>query len=139
THPHPKRNFVPTAVATKSGQVPVNAAKQSSPRVAASISTVRPVNTDAPKPKVNVALPTTYSYFKAHSLLLLLNLNQVRARTLFVLSSSNRGRLLGIIDLMRQKNETKGSESSLKNSTSWGELWKIWSKISKDEDFGRSP
>ncbi|GKE64087.1 hypothetical protein Tco_1518248, partial [Tanacetum coccineum] len=28
THPHPKRSFVPTAVATKSGQVPVNAAKQ---------------------------------------------------------------------------------------------------------------
>ncbi|GJZ08562.1 putative ribonuclease H-like domain-containing protein [Tanacetum coccineum] len=38
THPHPKRNFVPTAVATKSGQVPVNAAKQSSPRAAASIN-----------------------------------------------------------------------------------------------------
>ncbi|GJY41995.1 ribonuclease H-like domain-containing protein [Tanacetum coccineum] len=27
THPHPKRNFVPAAVLTKSGQVPVNAAK----------------------------------------------------------------------------------------------------------------
>ncbi|GJX84116.1 hypothetical protein Tco_0333597 [Tanacetum coccineum] len=54
-------------VATKSGQVPVNAAKQSSPRVAASISTARPVNTAAPKSKVNDALPTTYSYFKAHS------------------------------------------------------------------------
>ncbi|GJZ67274.1 hypothetical protein Tco_0630514 [Tanacetum coccineum] len=67
THPHPKRNFVPTAVATKSGQVPVNAAKQSSPRAAASISTARPVNTAAPKPNVNDALPTTYSYFKAHS------------------------------------------------------------------------
>ncbi|GJX94330.1 hypothetical protein Tco_0348916 [Tanacetum coccineum] len=67
THPHPKRNFVPTAVATKSGQVPVNAAKQSSPRAATSISTARPVNTVAPKPKVNDALPTTYSYFKAHS------------------------------------------------------------------------
>ncbi|GKD51817.1 hypothetical protein Tco_1280793 [Tanacetum coccineum] len=37
THPHPKRNFVPTAVVTKSGQVPVNAAKQNSPRAAASI------------------------------------------------------------------------------------------------------
>ncbi|GKC63576.1 hypothetical protein Tco_1096174, partial [Tanacetum coccineum] len=39
THPHPKRNFVPTA-----GQVPVNAAKQSSPRAAAaaSISTGNP-------------------------------------------------------------------------------------------------
>ncbi|GJR30563.1 ribonuclease H-like domain-containing protein [Tanacetum coccineum] len=67
THPHPKRNFVPTAVATKSGQVPVNAAKQSSPRAAASISTARPVNTAAPKSKVNDALPKTYSYFKAHS------------------------------------------------------------------------
>ncbi|GJZ65547.1 hypothetical protein Tco_0622243 [Tanacetum coccineum] len=39
THPHPKRNFVPTAIATKSGQVPVNVAKQIA---VASISTVRP-------------------------------------------------------------------------------------------------
>ncbi|GJZ13919.1 ribonuclease H-like domain-containing protein [Tanacetum coccineum] len=67
THPHPKRNFVPTAVVTKSGQVPVNTAKQSSPRAAASISTARLVNTAAPKSKVNDALPKTYSYFKAHS------------------------------------------------------------------------
>nr|GEU41051.1 ribonuclease H-like domain-containing protein [Tanacetum cinerariifolium] len=45
THPHPKRNFVPTTVATKSGQVLVNAAKQNS---AASTSTARPkVNTAA--------------------------------------------------------------------------------------------
>ncbi|GKC70693.1 hypothetical protein Tco_1116576 [Tanacetum coccineum] len=72
THPHPKRNFVPTVVATKSGQVPVNAAKQNSPRAATSISTARPVNTATPKPKVNAALPTPYSYFKAHSPLVLL-------------------------------------------------------------------
>ncbi|GJU57144.1 ribonuclease H-like domain-containing protein [Tanacetum coccineum] len=45
----------------------VNTAKQSSPRAAASISTARPVNTAAPKSKVNDALPKTYSYFKAHS------------------------------------------------------------------------
>ncbi|GJS25890.1 putative ribonuclease H-like domain-containing protein [Tanacetum coccineum] len=51
THPHPKRNFVPTAVATKSGQVPVNAAKQSSPRAATSISIARLVNTAALKTK----------------------------------------------------------------------------------------
>ncbi|GJU11604.1 hypothetical protein Tco_1134000 [Tanacetum coccineum] len=68
THPYPKRNFVPTTVVTKLGQVLVNTAKQSSPIAATSISTVRPVNTAAPKPKVNDALPTTYSYFKAHSL-----------------------------------------------------------------------
>ncbi|GJW86078.1 putative ribonuclease H-like domain-containing protein [Tanacetum coccineum] len=67
THPHPKRNFVPTAVATKSGLVPVNAAKQSSPREAASINTAMHVNTAAPKSKVNDALTKTYSYSKAHS------------------------------------------------------------------------
>ncbi|GKE56221.1 ribonuclease H-like domain-containing protein, partial [Tanacetum coccineum] len=39
------------AVATKSGQVPVNAAKQSSPRATSSISTTRPVNSAAYKPK----------------------------------------------------------------------------------------
>ncbi|GJW29085.1 hypothetical protein Tco_0045960 [Tanacetum coccineum] len=38
-----------------------------SPRAAASINTVRPVNTAATKSKVNDALPKTYSYFKAHS------------------------------------------------------------------------
>ncbi|GKA28160.1 ribonuclease H-like domain-containing protein [Tanacetum coccineum] len=69
THPHPKRNFVSTAVATKSGLVPVNVAKQTSPRAAASISTARHVNTVALKPKVNAASPTKYSYFKAHSAL----------------------------------------------------------------------
>nr|GEY26786.1 ribonuclease H-like domain-containing protein [Tanacetum cinerariifolium] len=68
THPHPKRNFVPAAVLTKSGQVPVNAAKQSSHRAAASVSAARLVNTAASRPNVNDALPTTYSYFKAHSL-----------------------------------------------------------------------
>ncbi|GJQ92721.1 hypothetical protein Tco_0003860 [Tanacetum coccineum] len=67
THPHPKRNFVPTAVATKLGQVPVNVAKQNSPRAATSISTTRPINIASPKLKVNDALPKTYSYFKAHS------------------------------------------------------------------------
>ncbi|GKA20331.1 ribonuclease H-like domain-containing protein [Tanacetum coccineum] len=41
------------AVATKSGLVPVNAAKQSSPRAATSISTARHVNTVALKQKVN--------------------------------------------------------------------------------------
>ncbi|GKF69524.1 hypothetical protein Tco_0202581, partial [Tanacetum coccineum] len=44
-----------------------NAAKQSSPRATTSISTVRTVNTATPKANVNDTLPTTYSYFKAHS------------------------------------------------------------------------
>ncbi|GJR27611.1 putative ribonuclease H-like domain-containing protein [Tanacetum coccineum] len=45
----------------------INVAKQNSQRAATSISTARPVNTAAPKSKVNDALPKTYSYFKAHS------------------------------------------------------------------------
>nr|GEV47517.1 retrovirus-related Pol polyprotein from transposon TNT 1-94 [Tanacetum cinerariifolium] len=53
--------------ATKLGQVPVNTTKQSSPREATSISTVRPVNTVVHKPKINDALPINYSYFQAHS------------------------------------------------------------------------
>ncbi|GJU21123.1 putative reverse transcriptase domain-containing protein [Tanacetum coccineum] len=53
--------------AQRLAQVPVNIAKKSSSRAAASISTTRPVNTTAPKSKVNDASPTKYSYFKAHS------------------------------------------------------------------------
>ncbi|GKC44253.1 ribonuclease H-like domain-containing protein, partial [Tanacetum coccineum] len=60
-------NYMPTVPELSLlGQVPVNAAKQNSPRAATSISTVMRVNTAAPKPKVNDALPITYFYFKAH-------------------------------------------------------------------------
>nr|GEZ35837.1 ribonuclease H-like domain-containing protein [Tanacetum cinerariifolium] len=67
THLHLKRNYVPATVLTKSGQVPVNTAKQSSHRVATSVSTAMRVNTAASRPHMNNDLPTTYSYFKAHS------------------------------------------------------------------------
>nr|GEV88896.1 retrovirus-related Pol polyprotein from transposon TNT 1-94 [Tanacetum cinerariifolium] len=46
-------NFVPKVVITNSGKVPVKAAKQSSPRAAASTSTARYVNTAANRPTVN--------------------------------------------------------------------------------------
>nr|GEU59976.1 retrovirus-related Pol polyprotein from transposon TNT 1-94 [Tanacetum cinerariifolium] len=67
SHPHPKRNFVLATVLTKSEQVPVNAAKQSSHKVATLVSAARRVNTTTSRPNVNNTLPTTYSYFKAHS------------------------------------------------------------------------
>nr|GEV38125.1 hypothetical protein [Tanacetum cinerariifolium] len=59
THPHPKRNFVPATILTKSGQVPFNAAKQSSHKAAASVSAARCVNTAAPRPNVNSTQPKT--------------------------------------------------------------------------------
>nr|GFB45780.1 hypothetical protein [Tanacetum cinerariifolium] len=45
-----------------SGQVPVNTAKQSSHKAAASVSTARRVNTAAPRPNVNSARPKTTQY-----------------------------------------------------------------------------
>nr|GFB88348.1 ribonuclease H-like domain-containing protein [Tanacetum cinerariifolium] len=67
THPHPRRNFVPTAVITNSGKVPVNAAKQSSPRAATSTSTAKYVNTAANKPTVNGIKPSLNVFHKSHS------------------------------------------------------------------------
>nr|GEW21349.1 retrovirus-related Pol polyprotein from transposon 17.6 [Tanacetum cinerariifolium] len=53
TRPHSKRNFVPAVILTKSGQVPVNATKQSSHKAVASVSAARRVNIAAPRPNVN--------------------------------------------------------------------------------------
>nr|GEU87077.1 hypothetical protein [Tanacetum cinerariifolium] len=53
THPHPKRNFVLAAVLIKFGQVPINAAKQSSHRAATSVSAARRVNTATSRPNGN--------------------------------------------------------------------------------------
>nr|GEZ61320.1 retrotransposon Orf1 [Tanacetum cinerariifolium] len=67
-HKEGRKGFLwEAAVLTKSRQVPVNAAKQSSCRAAASISAAKRVNTAASRPNVNNALPTTYSYFKTYS------------------------------------------------------------------------
>nr|GEW82349.1 hypothetical protein [Tanacetum cinerariifolium] len=63
-----KFNQSPRAVVlTKSGQVPVNAAKQSSHGAAPSVIAAKRVNITASRLNVNNALPTKYSYFKAHS------------------------------------------------------------------------
>ncbi|GJS99302.1 retrovirus-related pol polyprotein from transposon TNT 1-94 [Tanacetum coccineum] len=49
THPHPKRNFVPSAVLMKSGLKTLNTARQNSSRAALSVSIARPINTCLPK------------------------------------------------------------------------------------------
>ncbi|GJV28593.1 putative ribonuclease H-like domain-containing protein [Tanacetum coccineum] len=63
-----RRNFVPTAVLTKFGKVPISTARQSSSRAAAPVSAARPINTAAPKSFVNVAKPKPNVFQKAHSL-----------------------------------------------------------------------
>ncbi|GKB77917.1 hypothetical protein Tco_0944812, partial [Tanacetum coccineum] len=67
THPHPKRYFVPTAILTKSSNVPVNTAKQSSSKAVVSNSTARYVNTVASRPTMNGAKPSSNVFHKSHS------------------------------------------------------------------------
>ncbi|GJS75569.1 retrovirus-related pol polyprotein from transposon TNT 1-94 [Tanacetum coccineum] len=60
-------NFVPPALITNSGKVPVNTAKQSFSRAAVSTSTAKYVNTAASRPTVNVAKPNSNIFHKSHS------------------------------------------------------------------------
>ncbi|GKE08834.1 hypothetical protein Tco_1412385, partial [Tanacetum coccineum] len=62
-----RRNFAPTAVLTKSGLVPISAARQSSSRIATTVSVARPIKTAAPKPFMNVAKTRPNAFHKPHS------------------------------------------------------------------------
>ncbi|GKC15053.1 putative ribonuclease H-like domain-containing protein [Tanacetum coccineum] len=61
-------NLRKSEILTKSGNVPVNTAKPSSPRAAISNSTTRYVNTAASRPTVNGAKPSSNVFHKSHSL-----------------------------------------------------------------------
>ncbi|GJR17917.1 putative ribonuclease H-like domain-containing protein [Tanacetum coccineum] len=62
-----RQDFAPTTVLTKSGIVPISAARQSSSRAASLASAARPINTVAPKPFVNVTRPRPNAFHKSHS------------------------------------------------------------------------
>ncbi|GJW52011.1 ribonuclease H-like domain-containing protein [Tanacetum coccineum] len=62
-----QNKFVPSAVLTRSGRVPVSAAKQSSFRAAASIGVVKQVNTSTHTNKVNASKLRTNAFHKSNS------------------------------------------------------------------------
>ncbi|GJU65521.1 hypothetical protein Tco_1247356 [Tanacetum coccineum] len=62
-----RRNFAPIAILTKSGLVPISTTRQSSSSVVASVSTVRPIKTAAPKSFVNIAKTRPNAFQKSHS------------------------------------------------------------------------
>ncbi|GJW51871.1 putative ribonuclease H-like domain-containing protein [Tanacetum coccineum] len=62
-----QNKFVPSAVLTRSGRVPVNAAKQSSFRAAASTGAVKQVNTATHTNRVNVSKLRTNAFHKSNS------------------------------------------------------------------------
>nr|GEV14598.1 ribonuclease H-like domain-containing protein [Tanacetum cinerariifolium] len=66
THPHPRRNFVPSAMITNSVKVPFNTAKQNSPRAATSSSTARYVNIVVSRPTMNGAKSSSNVFHKSH-------------------------------------------------------------------------
>ncbi|GJV47710.1 hypothetical protein Tco_1437922 [Tanacetum coccineum] len=61
------KNNVGQAVLTRSGRVPVSAAKKSSPIATVSTSPTRPVNTATPKKSVNVSNSRRNTFHKSHS------------------------------------------------------------------------
>ncbi|GKF76599.1 hypothetical protein Tco_0229069 [Tanacetum coccineum] len=61
-----QNKFVPSAVLTRSGRIPISAAKQSSHKAAASTSAVRTVNTATHRNRVNVSKPRTNTFHKPH-------------------------------------------------------------------------
>ncbi|GJS96670.1 putative ribonuclease H-like domain-containing protein [Tanacetum coccineum] len=62
-----RNKFVPSAVLTRFGRVPVSAAKQSSLRATASTSTFIPVNTATHTNRVNISKLRTNAFHKSHS------------------------------------------------------------------------
>ncbi|GKE57110.1 putative ribonuclease H-like domain-containing protein, partial [Tanacetum coccineum] len=62
-----QNKFVPCAVLTRFGRVPISAAKQSSLRATTSTSTFRPVNTTAHTNRVNVLKLRTNAFHKSNS------------------------------------------------------------------------
>ncbi|GJS35042.1 hypothetical protein Tco_0533424 [Tanacetum coccineum] len=67
SHPHPKRNFVPRAVLTKSSLKTLNTARQNSLRAEVSVNTARPTNIAYTRPTVNCARPVSNVFNRAHS------------------------------------------------------------------------
>ncbi|GJW23426.1 ribonuclease H-like domain-containing protein [Tanacetum coccineum] len=119
-----KINFV-KSVATKSGQVPVNAAKQRSLRSGASISTTRPANTVAPKPKMNDALSIIYSYFQAHSPIRRVFNQKSAAKTNNFKEKVNTARVNNVITAGPKAvvSDVEGNrENAIKSSACW--IWR---------------
>ncbi|GKB45632.1 ribonuclease H-like domain-containing protein, partial [Tanacetum coccineum] len=67
SHPHPKRNFVPSAVLMKSGFKTINAARQNSLRASVSVNTAKQIKTVYPKSTMNDARTTSNVFKIAHS------------------------------------------------------------------------
>ncbi|GKE78797.1 hypothetical protein Tco_1544917 [Tanacetum coccineum] len=101
------------------------------------ISTVTPVNTVAPKPKVNDALPITYSYFKAHSLVKRAFNQKSAAKTNNFNEKVNTARVNNVTTVGPKAvvSATEGNgENVVKSSACW--IWrptgKVIDHISKD-------
>ncbi|GKB80023.1 ribonuclease H-like domain-containing protein, partial [Tanacetum coccineum] len=125
THPHPKGNFVPKAVLMKSGIKTLNTAGQNFSKAAVSVNTARPINTAYPRPTVNSARTASNVFNRAHT----------HVRRPFNKSTTNKNNNLNekgkIVEVYRfdetkeQKNETRGTNSALWNSTKDGGFYKI--------------
>nr|GEW03506.1 uncharacterized mitochondrial protein AtMg00810-like [Tanacetum cinerariifolium] len=124
-------------ILTKSGQVPINTAKQRSHRAATSVSAAKHVNTAASRPNVNNALPTTYSYFKAHSPVRRLFNQKLAAKTNNFIEKVNTAKVKNVTTARKKAivSTVEGNQNNaVKSSTCW--IWRpkgnLRDHISKD-------
>nr|GEV91470.1 hypothetical protein [Tanacetum cinerariifolium] len=125
-----RRNFAPTAVLTKSGIVPISIARQSSSRVAAPVSTARPINTAEPKPIVNVAKSKQNAFQKTHSLLRRPFHQQIALKNRYLVKTA-KVKSVNTVNTAKGKSMTgavgKQGSNAVKSSACW--VWRPKIKV----------
>nr|GEX43455.1 hypothetical protein [Tanacetum cinerariifolium] len=125
-----------------SGIVPISTARQSSSRVVAPVSTVRPINTVALKPIVNVAKSRLNAFQKTHSLLRTPFHQQTTLKNRYLVNTA-KVKSVNTVNTAKRKSVTsdigKQGSNDVKSSACW--VWrpkrfKIMSPKTMDHTFG---
>ncbi|GJZ92211.1 ribonuclease H-like domain-containing protein [Tanacetum coccineum] len=129
SHPHSKRNFVPSVVLIKYGLKTLNTVRQHSSRAAISVNTARPINTASTKATMNCAKPASNVFTKAH-------LQVGRPFNKFTTSKNSNftqkvNSVRGNVTIVRRKavvSDSKGNEANaVKASACW--VWRPKQKV----------
>nr|GFB04089.1 hypothetical protein [Tanacetum cinerariifolium] len=119
-----RRNFSSTLVLTKSRILQISTARQSSSRVAAPISTTMPINTDAPKPIVNVAKSRQNAFQKTHSLSMRPFHKQTALKNRYLVNTA-KVKSINIVYTAKGKSVTsavgKQGSNAVKSLACWGD------------------
>nr|GEW57966.1 retrovirus-related Pol polyprotein from transposon TNT 1-94 [Tanacetum cinerariifolium] len=112
TSVHETETSTSKTMITNSCKVPVNAAKQSSLRAAASTSTARYVNTAADRPTVNGTKPSSNGFHKSHSLVRRTFNQRIAPKHSDLKENINIARTKAIVSVVKGNGENAVKETS---------------------------